>query len=175
MSRYCVNRSIICVINPTTHIMKSIISKHSVTNEQKLTDLLSNTVPNGECMEWTRCYNTDGYPHMFGNVKVHRWVNKLFTGKDNTGYVVRHTCDNIRCINPEHLITGTNLDNIQDRDERGRTYKVITKEVVFKVKTLLNTKILSHREIADIVGIDIRRVSDINCNKYNDDAKLVRR
>lgn len=174
MSRYGVIPSIVCVIKPTTHIMKHIISKHSVTDEQKLTDLLSNTVPNGECMEWTRCYNTDGYPRMYGNVKVHRWVNQLFTGKDNTDYVVRHTCDNIRCINPNHLILGTPSDNVKDRDERNRTYRVITKEIVFKVKTLLNTKILSHREIADIVGIDVRRVSDINCKRYDDDAKLIR-
>ena len=175
MSRYGVIPSIVCVIKPTTHIMKHIISKHSVTDEQKLTDLLSNTVPNGECMEWTRCYNTDGYPRMYGNVKVHRWVNQLFTGKDNTNYVVRHTCDNIRCINPQHLIAGTNLDNIKDRVDRDRSYKVITKDVVAKVKALIATKFLTHREIANIVGIDIRRVSDINCNVYSDEGKFLGR
>lgn len=34
--------------------------------------------------------------------------------------VVRHTCDNPRCINPEHLIGGTQSDNVQDRVVRGR-------------------------------------------------------
>ena len=37
------------------------------------------------------------------------------------GKVVRHTCDNPRCINPEHLLLGTQLDNVQDRQVRGRT------------------------------------------------------
>lgn len=37
------------------------------------------------------------------------------------GLVVRHTCDNPRCINPEHLLLGTQLDNVQDRQVRGRT------------------------------------------------------
>jgi len=175
VSRYGVIPSIVCVIKPTTHIMKRIISKHSVTDEQKLTDLLSCTTPNGECMEWTRCFNTDGYPRMANNVKIHRLVNQLYTGKDNHGLVVRHTCDNIKCINPLHLIVGTNIDNIKDRVDRNRSYKVITKDVVAKVKALLATKFLAHREIADIVGIDIRRVSDINCNVYNDEGKFLGR
>ena len=39
------------------------------------------------------------------------------------GVVVRHTCDNPRCINPEHLIGGTRADNNRDRAERGRSAK----------------------------------------------------
>lgn len=34
--------------------------------------------------------------------------------------VVRHTCDNPRCINPFHLILGTQHDNVHDAMERGR-------------------------------------------------------
>lgn len=36
------------------------------------------------------------------------------------GWVVRHTCDNRGCVNPEHLLLGTNADNVQDRHMRGR-------------------------------------------------------
>ena len=36
------------------------------------------------------------------------------------GQVVRHKCDNPRCINPNHLELGTQLDNVQDSVVRGR-------------------------------------------------------
>lgn len=39
------------------------------------------------------------------------------------GLVVRHTCDNARCINPEHLVLGTHQDNMGDRCARQRTNK----------------------------------------------------
>lgn len=37
--------------------------------------------------------------------------------------VVRHTCDNKRCINPAHLLGGTQADNIQDKVTRNRQAK----------------------------------------------------
>lgn len=39
------------------------------------------------------------------------------------GKVVRHTCDNPRCINPLHLVLGNHQDNMDDRTIRGRNAK----------------------------------------------------
>jgi hypothetical protein len=47
------------------------------------------------------------------------------TLEDIAGRVVRHTCDNPRCINPLHLLIGTRADNNRDRAERGRSAKVV--------------------------------------------------
>ena len=39
------------------------------------------------------------------------------------GLVIRHKCDNPRCINPQHLLIGTHQDNMDDRQQRSRQAK----------------------------------------------------
>ena len=56
-------------------------------------------------------------------VKLHRAVYCDYHGLSLDyieGMVVRHICDNPRCINPLHLMLGTQQDNIDDMMERGR-------------------------------------------------------
>jgi len=36
------------------------------------------------------------------------------------GQVVRHSCDNPSCVNPDHLLIGTQQDNVDDMHDRGR-------------------------------------------------------
>ena len=47
---------------------------------------------------------------------------------DLEGLVVRHRCDNPRCINPDHLELGTQRDNILDCVRRGRRPKYLLKK-----------------------------------------------
>ena len=62
--------------------------------------------------------------------------------EDIAGLVVRHTCDNPRCINPEHLLIGTREDNMQDMTTRNRQNKgecrpqaILTNEAVHYIKS----------------------------------------
>lgn len=143
-----------------------------------LEDILKSTTKNGDCLEWNKCLNSDGYARMYwngsSNGKVHRIVYELVTKENIEGRVVRHICDNPKCINPEHLTIGTQSDNVKDRENRNRTFKKITKELIEKVTNLLKTGLLTQKEISKIVGIDPRRVSDINCGRYNEEGKLTR-
>lgn len=136
-----------------------------------LDKILSRCIQDGDCLVWQGALNTDGYPAAFGNVKVHRFVCSNF--HDITGLVVRHTCDNIRCLNPDHLIPGTPADNVRDMDERGRRYRVITADIVRAVKVKLEEG-LSQKQIAADVGINPRRVSDIKRGIYDDNGHLTR-
>lgn len=36
------------------------------------------------------------------------------------GMVIRHSCDNPTCVRPDHLVLGTQADNMQDMVRRGR-------------------------------------------------------
>jgi hypothetical protein len=75
------------------------------------------------CMNWQHYKNADGYGRMSFERKVtsaHRFAYNLFVGEIPKGMVVRHKCHNPACCNPEHLLIGTQFDNIQDMVKAGR-------------------------------------------------------
>lgn len=128
--------------------------------------LLSFTIPNDGCLEWTRCLNTDGYPRAVidGSVngKVHRVVYELVHQQDITGMVIRHTCDNPLCINPEHLLAGTPTENMLDRDSRDRHGKAkITHEQVRAIRALWNSGKFKQNFLANQFGLDARTISSM--------------
>lgn len=67
------------------------------------------------------------------------------------GFVVRHTCDNPKCLNPDHLIVGTVDDNVSDRVERLRTNNHVSKELVPEI-VKLREEGLSQKCVAEKVG-----------------------
>tara|TARA_R110001606_G_scaffold115974_2_gene244548 strand:- start:697 stop:1032 length:336 start_codon:yes stop_codon:yes gene_type:complete len=56
-------------------------------------------------------------------LRAHRFAYALSKGEIPDGFVVRHTCDNPACCNPDHLILGTQADNIADMYKRKRNRK----------------------------------------------------
>lgn len=53
-------------------------------------------------------------------VYAHRYAWELINGPIPPHLVVRHRCDNGPCVNPDHLVLGTQRDNIQDSIDRKR-------------------------------------------------------
>ena len=71
----------------------------------------------------SHCPDSSGYPQMKRagrHILIHRHIFEQAYGPIPEGMCVCHTCDTPACINPEHFFLGTNLDNVKDRDRKGR-------------------------------------------------------
>jgi hypothetical protein len=53
---------------------------------------------------------------------AHRVAWMISNGPIPDDQVVRHRCDNVACVRPDHLALGTQADNLQDMRERGRAH-----------------------------------------------------
>jgi hypothetical protein len=79
-----------------------------------------------DCWEWQNATNNIGYG-MFrwstGKMRTaHRASYELHKGPIPTGLSVCHSCDNPKCVNPDHLWVGTRKDNYDDMVSKGRRY-----------------------------------------------------
>lgn len=78
-----------------------------------------------DCWEWSAYTNRGGYgtfhvSERVGQMLAHRYSYELHFGLIKTGMKVLHECDTPACVNPGHLILGTQKDNVRDMIEKGR-------------------------------------------------------
>lgn len=87
---------------------------------------LAKAVQGHGCWTWTGVGRTNGYGvlskggSLGGIILAHRAAFLLFKGEIPDGLLVRHSCDNKLCVNPDHLLLGTHQDNMNDAVERRR-------------------------------------------------------
>ncbi len=117
--------------------------------------------------ELTPCWNcvshtkAKGYPHVNRDgraCQVSRLIFEELFGFIPEGHEVRHRCDNRACINPEHLLTGTKLDNMRDMRERGRSLKgekqPTSKLTALQVKEIRERRwIVTQKELSRIFNV----------------------
>ena len=75
------------------------------------------------CLEWQGKRHHTGYglAKVAGRRKpVHRLMYEAAIGPIPAGHHVLHRCDNRPCIEPTHLFTGTDRDNVRDMFAKGR-------------------------------------------------------
>lgn len=76
-----------------------------------------------ECWEWQAGCSDSGYGKFSfrrQHHQAHRVAWFLTHGSFPSAPVLRHTCDNRLCVNPNHLIPGTQWENTHDMIDRGR-------------------------------------------------------
>jgi len=77
------------------------------------------------CWLWNAS-TSHGYGRFrFGNSTygAHRFSHMIFKGEISEGLCIRHTCNNTSCVNPYHLIAGTQQDNMDDMIGQNRQAK----------------------------------------------------
>ena len=101
------------------------ITIHDLNNlpEKLIKNFHSKYKKTQSCWLWDGMINHDGYG-LFNisrpSYMAHRIMWTIVKGKIPDGLNVLHRCDVRNCVNPKHLFLGSQLDNIIDRDTKGR-------------------------------------------------------
>lgn len=78
------------------------------------------------CWEWIKSRHHGNRYGIFRfgkkTITAHRMSWIIHFNKIPKGMCVLHKCDNVLCVNPEHLFIGTQLENIKDRHHKGRDW-----------------------------------------------------
>jgi len=125
-----------------------------------------------DCWEFISYRDKDGYGIFtikHKNIKAHRFSYMLAHGEIPEGLLVRHfVCDNPCCVNPNHLMIGTNADNSNDCVSKNRNRKgedintcKLTEKDVLEIRRLYNEGIIAVKDLVNMFGINRHHILSI--------------
>ncbi|MBC22303.1 MAG: hypothetical protein CMJ32_00095 [Phycisphaerae bacterium] len=125
-----------------------------------------------ECWEWTGAVMSNGYGVIKEGspsrkmITAHRVSAAIHFGPLKPSDVVCHSCDNRRCVNPDHLRIGTQSENIREAVARGRYVRrrharVLSDQQADEIRTHLGRGRLTQSEIGALYGVQRQVVTQI--------------
>lgn len=133
------------------------------------------------CWEWRGLLDRDGYGvfcvnKRLGNRRAHRVAFVISNNKE--AEICCHSCDNRKCVNPNHLFSGNQLDNMKDMRAKRRDsvstgnhrvgeqshHAKLTEHSVREIRSLCEDGV-THEEIAKRFNISLASVSFIRNRK----------
>ena len=132
----------------------------------------------GGCWEWQGTMNHQlgygcGY-YQGEKIGAHRLSYIVHVGEIPPGAVICHECDNRRCVNPAHLVAGT-----QKRNMAGCAYRYraggqrLRREDYAEIARLHDEGIVRQAEIGERFGISAGYVRDIGKGRKKPPAEWV--
>ncbi len=90
---------------------------------------LDSFIKSDECWEWCKDVFYNGYGVFRAQVdgkqkllKAHRVSYEYYVGEVGDKCVC-HSCDNPKCVNPEHLFLATHKENMEDKVSKNRQWR----------------------------------------------------
>ena len=154
----------------TEPVGRALSMQYQISSYNLFLSMLASIPDDDSCLVWPRCKNRHGYGRVSlqGSTHlVHRLAYTLTHGPIEPAVFACHRCDNPACFRPDHLFAGTQLDNMRDCAQKGRTTigeahghsKLKTADVMEIHRLYRNGTFQRH--IAVQFGIDQSTVSDI--------------
>lgn len=125
-----------------------------------------------ECWPWTGALNKFGYG-VFGykgrSQLAHRMTYAVKVGDIPEDRVVMHTCNNPKCVNPNHLRLGTQGENVRDMFQKGRALRPtgelhhrskLTADQVLEIRQLAESGV-PRREIVERYPVNLTAIGRI--------------
>ena len=137
--------------------------------EERFWNKVNKDTSNG-CWEWTACLNPTGY----GKFSIypswslaHRVAFELYYKRPiEEGKHLLHSCDNPKCVNPSHLSEGTNLDNVNDKIQKGRHHHKLTTEQVQEIRNKYSTGQYTYTKLAGEYDVAFQTIGKlIKCER----------
>lgn len=142
------------------------------TDKNRFLSYVSLPNENG-CMIWMGVIGNCGYGQFFllnkKAIRPHRLSYKYFKGEFNENLFICHTCDNKKCVAPDHLFVGTPKENMTDMINKKRDIKAkgsIHYLSKLKEKDILEIRKLrqsgkTYFEISEIFNVHMQTIAAI--------------
>jgi len=144
----------------------------------KFLNKLPEILNENDCWNWEGPKDKNGYGvfnHNKKTLKAHRISYEIYYSEPLNELHCLHKCDNPSCVNPLHLFSGTNLDNVRDRVRKGRSstgnqkgskngFSKLTEKEVIEIRNLYNMGV-SKKELSKKYNVHRCNIHYIVTNK----------